>query len=932
MPDSKDSPTPSIPLSQVLLEEYNKIHTDQPAASFPDDAREPERLRHIYRLIHALPRKRSALCISGGGIRSATFALGIIQGLARAGVLDKFDYLSTVSGGGYIGGWLTGWAHRHGLDHVVKELTSPPKSPVQPEPKPVNRLRDYSNYLNPKLGLLSADTWTLAATVVRNLILNWLVLMPLLAAALMVPRIGIPIIQMNSPGRASVPGWMAWASLAAGCVSLLWAIGYIGLSRPSAGVIRGDQGSFIRFCLFPMTLSSILLVTYWAWAGHNQEWGSMMSLNLAGVSFSIKNDLLTFAAIGVLINVLAYLPGFSFNPRKVSLKTLWETIVVVLTGALGGSLVWCVATRVFPMPHENPLLYVCFASPLILLSFILAEIIFAGLSSYWTDDHDREWWARSTAWVMIFVVAWVAASGLLIFGPMGLLELSAELQAVVASAGGLAGVITILLGRSSKSYSQQSNEGKEPDAEKGGGGLTKYALAVAAPLFAVFLIVMVALGAEVLFSRNVPRTPGDYRRQILNADVSDFLLFVIALALVGLALGVFININKFSLHAMYRNRLIRAYLGASREKRKPNLFTGFDDADNIQMRQLWPNALPPHEGPPRQPFHVVNMTLNLVGGQKLAWQQRKAESFTASPLHAGCYCDDVGYRKTEYSTAGGKVFYGGKQGISLGTAVAISGAAASPNMGYHSSPVITFLMTLFNARLGWWLGNTSPAGEKTFMLAGPWLAPKPLVHEALGLTDDKNKYIYLSDGGHFENLALYEMVLRRCRIIVLSDAGQDGDFKFQDLGNAIRKIRIDFGVPIEFPFGVKMYSRGQATKGDYVAVGTIGYSCVDEAETDGVLIYIKPAFYGDEPRDVYQYAQTHPAFPHDTTADQWFDESQFESYRMLGRHIISLISGDDKKAGEPADDNSVKGYDYEDTSLEEFVKKVYDHLKLPVEQ
>jgi hypothetical protein len=315
------------------------------------------------------------------------------------------------------------------------------------------------------------------------------------------------------------------------------------------------------------------------------------------------------------------------------------------------------------------------------------------------------------------------------------------------------------------------------------------------------------------------------------------------------------------------------------------------------------------------------MALNLVGGEKLAWQQRKAESFTTSPLHAGCYC--VGYRRTEYDVNGEKSYYGGREGISLGTAVAISGAAASPNMGYHSSSVITFLMTLFNARLGWWLGNPGRPGRRTFKFSGPLMAAKPMIDEALGLTDDKNRYVYLSDGGHFENLALYEMVLRRCHTIVVSDAGQDGDFKFDDLGGAVRKIRIDFGIPINFEQGIKIYSRAQETKGYYCAIGTIGYSCVDGEGTDGILIYIKPTFYGTEPPDVIQHALSNQSFPHDPTADQWFNESQFESYRALGSHIIGLICCKDKE--DRADEHPSEGA--KDISIDEFVTKVREYLQ-----
>src|SRR5262249_33086044 len=127
----------------------------------------------------------------------------------------------------------------------------------------------------------------------------------------------------------------------------------------------------------------------------------------------------------------------------------------------------------------------------------------------------------------------------------------------------------------------------------------------------------------------------------------------------------------------------------------------------------------------------------------------------------------------------------------------ISGAAVSPNMGYYSSTFVTFLLTLFNLRMGWWLGNPGKAGQDTFNRAGPALAARPIIAETLGLTDDEHPYVYLSDGGHFENLALYEMVLRRCKLILVSDGGADETFGFEGLGNAVSKVRVDLGVPIE---------------------------------------------------------------------------------------------------------------------------------------
>jgi hypothetical protein len=355
---------------------------------------------------------------------------------------------------------------------------------------------------------------------------------------------------------------------------------------------------------------------------------------------------------------------------------------------------------------------------------------------------------------------------------------------------------------------------------------------------------------------------------------------------------------------MYRARLIRAYLGASRlpGERRPDPFTGFDEGDNFPMGCV---GTPVRGAPdtPRPPFHVLNLALNLVGGRNLAWQERKARSFTVSPLHAGAW--KLGYRPTRIHLHDCQVpakglLYGGDRGISLGTAMTISGAAASPNMGYHSSPAVTFLMTLFNARLGWWLGNPGPAGDRTFHLSGPTLAVRPILDEMLGATNDTNEYVYLSDGGHFENLGLYEMVLRRNRFIVVSDAGCDEQCSLQDLGNAIRKIRIDMGIPIDFGKEFLIRARSSdpaAPDGRPWAFARIRYSCADAPgitgpacdQVDGVLLYIKPGIYGGEPRDVFNYSTANAAFPHESTADQFFSESQFESYRALGSHTVEQL-------------------------------------------
>jgi hypothetical protein len=209
-------------------------------------------------------------------------------------------------------------------------------------------------------------------------------------------------------------------------------------------------------------------------------------------------------------------------------------------------------------------------------------------------------------------------------------------------------------------------------------------------------------------------------------------------------------------------------------------------------------------------------------------------------------------------------------------------------MGYHSSAATGFIMTLLNARLGAWLGNPGRAGERTWRHAGPRSAIASLLREAFGLTNNRSKYVYLSDGGHFENLALYEMVLRRCRSIVVLDSGCDGDFTYEDLGNALRKIRIDLNIPIVFEDDDIRPLRQKTRR---CAVARIDYAAVDGPCEPGYIVYIKPMLVGDEPPDVASYSRTDCTFPHQSTADQWFDESQTESYRMLGSFTVHSICG-----------------------------------------
>jgi hypothetical protein len=196
---------------------------------------------------------------------------------------------------------------------------------------------------------------------------------------------------------------------------------------------------------------------------------------------------------------------------------------------------------------------------------------------------------------------------------------------------------------------------------------------------------------------------------------------------------------------------------------------------------------------------------------------------------------------------------------------------------------------VFNARLGAWLGNPR---RQTWTCPGPWFGPLHLLDEVFGRTNAESNFIYLSDGGHFENLGVYELVRRRCRTIVACDAEADADLNFESLAGVLRKCRTDFGIPIDIDIQPITRQADTGLSRWHCAIGTIHYEEVHRGALPGMLIYLKASLTGDESTDVREYAAVHPSFPHQSTVDQFFTESQFESYRALGYHIAKAVFGE----------------------------------------
>jgi hypothetical protein len=901
-----------IQLDEVLRHEADAIHG---AGSVDPKLKGPA----VYPALLGLGS--TALCISGGGIRSASFSQGVIEALASHprpkaeqpdpettvgsaadSLLAQFNYMSTVSGGGYVGSWLSAWLTREhraggkGWPGVWTDLAGKRANP-DVEPSQIAWLRTYSNYLTPKLGLTSADTWAAIAIFLRNLVLNWFVLLPILAAVLLALKlVAIAIVWISALNanvdlrywNGDLQHWIFWLLVILGVLSLLVALRFSNRERPTHGKSAATQGAFLKWDLAPGCLAALLLISAMAVPGVERLAQDYLIVSgRPSVSGTI--------ALGVAVAAVCALSWILAWPRDAS-KLAADFASWIIAGLVFGSLVGLGIYLYFASPPDGfwpfktkEILLLTFGVPWGILSGLVAEMIFVGLTKDMAgSDSDREWLGRAAGWYLLVALAWPVAMSLVFVGSILADYFYGELITWIAAGG--AGAITALLGKSGATPAK--NEATTRKALS-----LNVILAIAATVFAVALITgLSALLDHILFGRPLIEDPS-FHRQVAQDGLPCWpggwrvpiaLVLVLAIGAVG---SWRVNINRFSLHALYRNRLIRGFLGASNFDRHPNPFTGFDDKDNMRVCELWPRdgttGATPNVGPKNwRPFHVVNMALNLAATKNLAWQERKAESFTASPLHSGCR---LGYRDS--------ATYGDGHGISLGTAVAISGAAASPNMGYHSSPPLALLLTLFNVRLGWWLGNPGPAGEKTYERSSPPTAAKPLLWELFGQTTDTSNYVYLSDGGHFENLGLYEMVRRRCRYIVAIDAGCDKEFAFADLGNAVRKIGIDLGVMITFKnLNALRFRENEnvAYKGNeppFYAVGVIHYPEAANAAEHGVILYIKPAFHARRITNagVRNYAAANADFPHQGTGNQWFSESQLESYRALGFEMMDSV-------------------------------------------
>jgi hypothetical protein len=773
----------------------------------------------------------TGIALSGGGIRSATFALGVLQALAGRDLLKRFDYLSSVSGGGYIGSSLTWWwsdrsgpkdgigggsAFGVGAGNFPYGTDSPSiwrgrvGDGSRSGPQLLTNLRKHGNYLTPGggIGILSG-----VGVVLRAVLLNLIVWLPIITALMLLAL----VILQASPQVTSTP-------IASGDTLRLFAI--------DAAVIAVVLAFFA--VLYILVLAHLYPLARDAIAGGEAPgWARAVRWVIDDANGWLWLPLIAAAATGVLL----WLPPDTDS---------WRGLALLL--AVAGILVSTFAILCVVYALVTGLEQVLDSSLLRRVGYRMRRMFEAWAGFYF----------KLVAGLAVLGAVPVVAAGVTSGGAW----LSEGRSGVLALLAGLASAIVAFL-RSGARVEQALRQ----RGFKVSGGFSAMVAAVLI-LFGVLLIAH------------------DTAERIHASWAGSAWLFLGVLALAVLS-GIFANINHVSLGRFYRDRLMEAFMPGFAQAKACATGAAPPEADEMKL----------HEASLAAPYHIINTNVVLIGAKDRRRCIRGGDNFILTPDFCGS--NATGWCPT-------RSFMGG--GMTLATAMAISGAAANPNtgiggVGLTRSRVVSVLMALLNMRLGYWVPHPKRCN------GGMPNHFHPAFSALLRGYREDYPWQELSDGGHFENLGLYELVRRRVRLILVSDGSQDPGWQFEDLQTALRRIGEDFGARIEFygshsmedlipapgghcyPRGLELAKRGFAVARicyppDFNAAGEV---MPEDTETSSLLIYLTTTVVDGLPLELRGYKGKNPDFPDQSTGDQFFDEDQFEAYRELGYRIADAM-------------------------------------------
>jgi hypothetical protein len=750
--------------------------TEAPAMSV-----DPAKLDVSLMRARPIPCTAVGIALSGGGIRSAAFSLGALQALDFHHVLLHSDYISTVSGGGYIGACVTAGMSNNGGRFPFGT------SDVR-DNDAIGHLRNYSNYLLPRAHSTARNMLEVAAVLLRGLVANGILVFVFLLFAALATKAAYP----------------AWDSLLTGNFLPKFIVVLLNLPRYVASLLPGAIANPVN----------ALYAMIGGWIG---EFATQSGLSS---SFTLIQD-------------------------EVPARPFFTTLALSLAVA-AILVVWAIARSMkYDAANDVDSKYLWVARSLLgiaLLSafFDLQPLAIHGIFTYYASVDFKS-----------------------VFGP-SLLATAAGVATTIALFAQRLGAFLETTRLSPKTSVQILRV------------LTRIALVAAGLVLPVLLLAAYWYLTACLYDAvKVPQLVTPAAAKWL--DVEMLLAFVVIVLL--------FEANAYSLHQFYKDRLSKAFLfkPADVSPTEPEALL------NFKLSKIEAN---------NSPYHILNAALNVQGSKEANRRGRNADFFTFTR-------DFVGSDLTHFAATEENQHTLGMEDIDprldLGSAMAISGAAISANMGSDTVRWLSPTLALLNIRLGYWLRNPRDLGsggsvlrlrEILYRLYGKFY----LLLEMFNVLDEERAFIFLSDGGHIENLGIYQLLKRGCRLIIAVDAEADPNIACASLLKLERYARIDLGVRIILPWeeirdcyretsdaiDPRTPVEAPRRRGPHCAIGRILY----EDGSYGILLYFKSSLSGDEKDYVLDYKKRNADFPHENTSDQFFTEEQFEVYRALGYHVV----------------------------------------------
>jgi hypothetical protein len=830
------------------------------------------------------------LAFSGGGIRSATTNLGIAQALSRMGILRLVDYLSTVSGGGYVGGCLTTFLsvnhdHQKGAGAAtqfrytsrddLKFGTNWPRFPFNAERKIspatfgkaaepsdgtniVAHLRTHGDFLVARRSILKREalravgmlTGGLLYTVVITVLALSLAALLLLGAA---HALSSDVTKWKAPDEASPANIYEVQPTRA---------------DTELRITRTDTGGTVRQLTDPAFLDNVTHRVGLIWTDMLAD----ITAQEIGAAFGAG----FLASLVVLVIFIAGIKVWK-GPERAQPGESKEDAYEVRLLRIAALLLWL---GVFIVPYVNasvattpdrgraawllqPFFVVAgaYVSAFLAYGFIIALFGTAGLL-----------WSRTarSLWGSYLAICLYALVVTVLFAVLPAASYAAH---AVGVAGALAPIGTLITGRLLMSRAVTTR------AERFELSKTALHVVLAIVVAGLILFTMIEVGALAIGSQFVDP---------LNAPASFLGLnrYGLAIGIVGgtlLMLSLFVNLNRIGLHYFYRDRILETYLRSEVVSKSDLSMKTFLDTMEMRLKDVHGNqvdengkALDNATDTPGNtaPYLLVSAALNLAGSRDLTRKDRKSGYFLFSKYFCGS--KQTGYLETQ-KYAGGTT--------QLARALTVSGAAAGTGVGYQTFFAQSFLAAVFNIRLGQWVPN--PRRNSGQRLAF-W--PTYIIREVFGLTNEWSRLVNVSDGGHTgDNVGILPLLERRCQVIIACDAEADPTIAFGSFTEALRHAYVDLGVDVDIDLSMILPDPATGLSKAHCAIGRIRYP--ECPERPNWLIYMKNSLTGNEPAPVLNYKRTSPAFPHESTADQFFDDAQFESYRALGDHIAEETLG-----------------------------------------